>query len=203
MSEPRRRVPVQARSRRRYEAILDSAANLFAESGFEGATMEAIAAGAETSIGSVYTFFPDKLAILRALAERVLEREEIAFEQLSAGAHDRPWREVLDAVIDGIVALHRADPSFRAIWANLGMYGAYADIDEAVNARFRSRLESLLAAQAPDLKPKQRRLVAKMLLEVTSAVLFFAQRQRPFDQARVGELKRMLRAYLELYAPKR
>jgi hypothetical protein len=41
---PRRRVPIQARSKRRYEAILDAAAVVFADRGFEPATMEDIAA---------------------------------------------------------------------------------------------------------------------------------------------------------------
>ena len=52
-----RRVPQQARSRERYNLILDSAARLFAEVGYEAATTNAIADVAGVSIGSLYQYF--------------------------------------------------------------------------------------------------------------------------------------------------
>ena len=61
-----RRVPVQERSKKRLEAILEAAARLFAGSGYEQTTMEGIAEAAGTSIGSVYQFFPNKLSSRRS-----------------------------------------------------------------------------------------------------------------------------------------
>jgi AcrR family transcriptional regulator len=65
-----RRVPQQARGAQRITKILDAADELFAETGYEAATTNAIAARANTSIGSLYQFFPNKEAIFTALAQR-------------------------------------------------------------------------------------------------------------------------------------
>jgi AcrR family transcriptional regulator len=201
-ADPVRRVPVQARSRRRYEAILDAAAELFSSAGFDGTTMEAIADEAGSSIGSLYQFFPNKLALFLALAERVLEREEQAFDALASDeAFAQPWPKVLDQIVDGIVMLHRADPSFRAIWTNAQLYGEYADVDAEVTERFVNRIDTLLRRYAPALKKAKRHMVAHMLVEVSSAAIFFSQREEPFDDQRIEELKLMLRRYLEVYLP--
>ena len=65
-----RTAPQQIRSQQRVDLILDTAAVLFSESGYENASTNAIAERAGISIGSLYRYFPDKDAILRALAGR-------------------------------------------------------------------------------------------------------------------------------------
>src|SRR5215471_6849715 len=95
-----RRTPRQARSKKRFETILDAAAEVFASSGFEAATMESIADGAETSIGSVYQFFPNKLAVFQALAERCLERSRMLFDgMMTPEALAGPWWELLERAV--------------------------------------------------------------------------------------------------------
>lgn len=69
-----RRQPKQKRSQQRVERILEAAAEVFAEVGYEAATTHAIASRAGTAIGSLYQFFPDKLAIFHALEERHMEQ---------------------------------------------------------------------------------------------------------------------------------
>ncbi len=65
-----RKTPQQSRSQATVDAILDAAAHLFCESGFDTATTNAIAERAGVSIGSCYQYFPNKLALLEALRER-------------------------------------------------------------------------------------------------------------------------------------
>ena len=83
-------VPTQERSRRRLETILDAAATLFADQGFEAVTVDAIAKSAGTPIGSVYQFFADKRAVFVALAERCNQRTQEAFEILARTALSEP-----------------------------------------------------------------------------------------------------------------
>ena len=64
------RKPKQARSLERVNRILDVAEVIFIEQGYAAATTKEIAAVAEVPIGTLYQFFPDKEAILQALAER-------------------------------------------------------------------------------------------------------------------------------------
>lgn len=71
---PMRRRPQQMRGQRRIEAILDAAERLFATAGYEATSTNQIAAEAHTPIGSLYQFFPNKEAILRALVARYREQ---------------------------------------------------------------------------------------------------------------------------------
>ena len=63
----RRRRPTQARGAERQTALLEAAAHLFAEKGFESVTMTAIAQKAGASFGALYDYFPDKVSIARAV----------------------------------------------------------------------------------------------------------------------------------------
>jgi AcrR family transcriptional regulator len=69
-----RRKPRQARSQERVNRILDVAEDLFASQGYATTTTNAIATQAEVPIESLYQFFPDKAAILQALALRYAEK---------------------------------------------------------------------------------------------------------------------------------
>src|SRR5438874_132905 len=68
-----RRVPRQARGERRIAAILEAAAQVFYEVGFDAATTGMIAQRAQTAIGSLYDFFPHKEAIAQRLSEQFCE----------------------------------------------------------------------------------------------------------------------------------
>ena len=56
---------------RKSEAVLDSARCLFLAQGFDRTTVDQIAAGAHVSKATVYSNFPDKVAVLSALLDRV------------------------------------------------------------------------------------------------------------------------------------
>ncbi|MEM6436234.1 MAG: helix-turn-helix domain-containing protein, partial [Cyanobacteria bacterium P01_D01_bin.115] len=62
-----RKQPKQQRGKERVEKILEAAAAVFDEVGYEAATTHLIAAKAETAIGSLYQFFADKAAIFKAM----------------------------------------------------------------------------------------------------------------------------------------
>lgn len=180
---------------------MESAGALFADHGFDGTTMDAIAAGAQTSIGSVYQFFDNKLAVFRAVAERCLERSSLLFGQLTtidpAGVH---WSLILDAALDGFYALQEDDPAYRAVWANLQLYGEYAEADEALEREMIDTTASLIAAWGPELAPARRKLIAKMTVNTITSTLLFAAREKPSAAKQmVGETKVMLRAYLGQY----
>ena len=68
--EPRE--PSQDRSRQKVELMLDAAVRILDKEGLKGLTTNAIAARAGVSIGTLYQFFPNKEAILDALAGREL-----------------------------------------------------------------------------------------------------------------------------------
>src|SRR5205085_1945870 len=88
-----RRTPVQERSAARVERMLDAAASLLDEVGYDGTTTSLIASRAGVSVGSLYQFFPDRRAVLQALAVRSFERfGAVLSERLEASPPQR-WQE--------------------------------------------------------------------------------------------------------------
>jgi len=196
-----RRRPLQERSRQRLERILDAAAQLFADEGYDAATMEAIALRAETSIGSLYQFFPNKVAVFDAVAARYLERSRALFDAMWASAADESWPALLDGFIDGFFAFHASDVGFRAVWRSLRLSPAFVAAGEKLNRAFSRRVEDVLAREAPDLPAERRRLVARVLVEIVSSMLVFSTRTDSRHAARIQEeTKVLLRRYLGAYA---
>src|ERR1700761_5044321 len=72
-SKTPRRTPKQARSKALVERILDAGARVFAEVGYSAGTTNRIAEEAEVSIGSLYSYFPDKDSIVAALVQRHID----------------------------------------------------------------------------------------------------------------------------------
>lgn len=110
-----RNAPVQARSTARLTALLDAAARVVDEVGCERLTTAMVAERAGASIGTVYRYFPDRIAVLQALAERNLERTvPRAVAAIEDARHDG-WRPALAAAYAVIVDAFRTEPGFAAL----------------------------------------------------------------------------------------
>lgn len=196
-----RSVPAQARSRERRERILDAAARVFSEVGFEAATTEAIAEAAETSIGSVYRFYPNKKALFAALHARYMEKLRSLLDFVVEDREDQPWEDVIGAMVDGVVAFHEADPGFRAIWLSLRLTDQMIVEGEELNKEFVSRLVPLLARRFPRLSPDDRPVVATVAVEAVGAMLIVAARRGPpLGPAVLREAKALVVRYLAPFA---
>lgn len=110
-----RRAPVQARSARRVRALLDTTAVLVDEGGLDAVTTKRVADRSDMSIGSVYRFFPDRLALLRALAARNREHYMRRVDELLDSAPAPAWHDVMERAVDELAAMHRHEPGFRAL----------------------------------------------------------------------------------------
>src|SRR3954463_13511630 len=66
----KRRIPYQARAAETVAAILEASAQLLEAGGLAAFTTNAVAERAGVSIGTLYQYFADKQALLRAIAER-------------------------------------------------------------------------------------------------------------------------------------
>ena len=93
------------------DAVLEAAAQVFEREGL-AATTNRIAERAGVSIGTLYQYFPNKQALLYALAERHLDA---AFDRVDAVAvrlrEQRPgWEDTIRALVAVFVDLHRDRP---------------------------------------------------------------------------------------------
>lgn len=108
-----RNEPVQARSTARLAALLDAAARVIDRIGYERLTTAMVAEGAGASIGTVYRYFPDRIAVLQSLASRNLERVGEAALSLASASSDA--RGAVDAVFDRLVEAFRSEPGFASL----------------------------------------------------------------------------------------
>jgi len=202
LSEPARRKPTQQRSQRRFESIVLSAAESFAQFGFADTTMEGIAARAGTSIGSVYQFFPNKRAVFREVAQRcmLLSRQSYT-ELLGPNPVAQPWKELLHRFIDGFRELHEQSVIMQAIWRNLELYAEYAEADEALLRELVEATTLLFFGWAPHLDEERRRVVATMLVNTVAAMMLVLVREAGSgrSEAIVEETKLMLERYMAVY----
>lgn len=116
-----RRKPRQQRSIASWHAVLDAAAQLFGKLGYARTTTNKVAERAGVSIGTLYQYFPNKDALLLALADRHMAEAgaglERAFALLSQQQPD--LEQTLEVLIDAVVALHRHDPAMHRLLVDL------------------------------------------------------------------------------------
>jgi len=112
-----RKKPVQERSKKTVEIILDAAAQVFAEKGFSGGTTNHIAERAGVSIGSLYQYFPNKNSILLGLMERHLADGLRHMERLTGKASEgKPDpRQLLRELIEILISEQLIDPRLHKV----------------------------------------------------------------------------------------
>lgn len=107
--------PVQARSTARVNALLDAASDTIHDVGYELLTTAMVAERAGASIGTVYRYFPDRVAVLQALAAR--NRDRVIHAITTRLDQDKPATILaqIDTVVDTLVDVFRNEKSFRSL----------------------------------------------------------------------------------------
>jgi AcrR family transcriptional regulator len=124
------RPPKQRRSRESYERVLDAAHTLLEENGFEGFTVQEVAARSGVSIGAIYERFGNKESLLRAVHARLMESMSKAGEAAAATAAsaDGATTAIAAAVAGMARVMHDNCKALRA-FMHLGA------VDEVISAR--------------------------------------------------------------------
>lgn len=110
-----RNEPVQARSTARLTRLLDAAAEVIDEIGFERLTTAMVAERAGASIGTVYRYFPDRIAVLQSLSVRAtadfIDEVTAVLRNQSHG----DWLQAMDAVLERLNESFRTKSGFRSL----------------------------------------------------------------------------------------
>jgi AcrR family transcriptional regulator len=200
---------VQQRSADRLARILDAGAALLDEAGYEQLSTRAVADRAGVPIGSVYRFFPNKRALVDALAERNLEVYAGRVVARLETIPEREWRTAIDAVLDEYLAMKRSVAGFALV--DFGPPTPVAGpLDEEANRRVAGRLAQLLSGhlgrrREGDLGPARdggagdAGLIRTVLVcvQAADALLQLAFRADPAgDPGLIAETRVLLQAYL-------
>lgn len=177
-----RREPQQDRARRRVAHLLDTADRLLAAEGPGALTTTRLAAEAGISVGSLYQWFPDKEAVVEALALRYAD----SFAALADGLERSD--DVMSDAIDAFTAAFRAAPGFRAMWFGGLRTERLRDVTRPALDRIAASLARRLCAPHG---------VALMCVVTADALLRHAFRSDPDgDEAVLTEAKVLLNSYL-------
>lgn len=195
---PARRTPQQQRSRERVERILNAAKGLIERSGSDAMKMGELAAEAEISIGSLYQYFPDKAAVIGALAERYNEEGRACIRDGLAGVSDAPdFRRAFGELIDIYYGLFLAEPVMRDIWSGTQADKSLHGIDLADSHENGALVGAVLQRIYPDADPAELLNRATLVMYLGSASMRLAiSVGRKEGDAYVGNFKRMAVAEL-------
>jgi len=175
-------------------ALLEAAAAVFAEKGFDNATMTEIAARAHASIGSLYQFFPTKELLAEALMARYAEALFETFAAYQDAAAGWSTDALADRLVRTLIEFRAGHPAFGPL---LDVRGASSDKPAEVGLAVRACLLDILRAKAPGLAPEVLSPVALAVQQVMkAAVSLNAEPDLPARDAALDELAFMLRRYL-------
>jgi len=164
------RAPKRQRGKQRVAELLSAGAAVFAEKGYEAATMTEIAARAGAPIGSLYQFFPSKEALADTLVQNYIALLAADLEALEARARDIDTRTMVEALFKVL----RGHPRERAASMPL----AEARMDERTRREtfrylLRKRIAAILHARSPTLPAeavRDRAIVVLQLMKAASSL---------------------------------
>lgn len=197
--EPLRRRPQQARSRQRFNQILDTAAHILEDIGYEATSTELIAEKAGTSIGSLYRFFPDKSAIVYALAERYAEQMKSLFaNHFNSYTVDISLDQVVDEIIDAFDDFYTNQPGCRIVMLQSLVSAEIRAVNKQADYAMLEQLDAFFASLNPELDPNRRRLASQVSIEIANALQIWSLAQEDnFRRQIVEETKQVLIRYLK------
>ena len=188
-----RRAPIQDRSRKRVELILDIAAELVAEVGVDGVKTSEIARRAEITLASLYRYFPNKTAIFESLARRQLTRLR---GDLANFLEDFDLDRGLEALIATYARNFRNEAGYAQLWAGIQAIPELAALDlEDLHENARLIADSL-HPKLPHLDHGEITHIAMVVARSTGAILRLGLLEEDSAPMLQRELELMLKAYL-------
>jgi AcrR family transcriptional regulator len=196
---PRKR-PTQRRSQQTVDAILEAGARVFAQRGFAGGTTNAIAETAGVSVGSLYEYFPNKGAILVAIAQRLLDQMIADVQRAIAdGSADEPLAELLGRFVRTMLRVHESDPELHGVlFAEAPhpseLHACVLQMEETLAHTIEARLAACKEVTAPDTDT-----AAHFTVQTVEALTHRFVHHGIHDLGReafVAEVVALLRAYL-------
>ena len=196
-----RRQPQQQRSQQRVEAILQAAAEVFWEVGYEAATTHAIARKAQTAVGTLYRFFPNKLAIFHELEKRHRQCvERLQSEMMTPELMQQPLAQIVQNIVETF-ADYFEDLGPRVVYVQyFTAPEMFVHFDDAVDYGFIRRFAIALRFRNPALSIEKSELVAEVVHRTYNALLLTALKSDAAHRSDLYlELQALLTQYLQTY----
>jgi len=188
-----RRIPMQERGEKRVAGLLEAAAAIFAEVGFEAATMSDIAERAGGSIGSLYQFFPSKEVVARELKTQYCQELKKLWASLVAVSAKTTTSRLVAQFLNVTIRAIEEHPAIIRLMDAPRSTNPAADIKESL----RQQLVVLFLARKPRMSPIKAHRYAEITVQMVRALLWLYVETEPAErEALVAEIKSALVSYL-------
>ncbi len=193
-----RRLPKQARGEERIAAILQAAAEVFQEVGFDAATTKVIAQRANTAIGSLYDFFPNKETIAARLSEQFLEDMRVLYEELLTDELVHvSLSQLIDRILDPLVQYHRTHQGMLALWLKSQDDPRLSAMKQDLTAVLAQKTAWILVRRYPQCDEASALRYSRICMQTVHALTALAINGTQIDGEVIAELKTMIYAYLQ------
>lgn len=124
------RNPSQNRSKARVDSVLEAAKGLIREHGSSNLKMKEIAQRAGVTIGSIYQYFPNKEAIVEALARDYMSQLVPQISKAVATIDSvEQAKTVIETIMDEYYTVYKKEPVLQDIWIAIAADKNLNDLD--------------------------------------------------------------------------
>jgi AcrR family transcriptional regulator len=190
-----RRQPTQRRAHETVDAVLDAVIRILKREGLSAVTTNRIAEVAGVSIGSLYQYFPDKLAIFEALHQRHIDQIDRLVQRKLVLHATSPLDELVTAMMDAMVEAHEADPELHGLLSTQVPHRAGGSQEFAV--RLHGAFLMAIAARSNEMKKNRDPVKAAFIVaHMVDALGHGVVLRRPPGLSRSDAKKEAIRAVL-------
>ena len=186
-----RKLPVQARSRKRVETILEATSSILVNSGHESLTAVGIAEKAEIPVASIYQYFPNKESILYALCQDMISHVLTRFDDYEQYDQHNMMADELFKVIS---EREYADPGKHRLEfeLNRAMHAIpmLSELQESYDAELSKRFSSILIHYGSDWNALQLTNLSRIIFRMGNA--YFDHINNTKEDAFLAEQSRLL-----------
>ena len=191
----KRRIPLQTRAAETVAAILEGAAQVLEAGGLAAFTTNAVAERAGVSIGTLYQYFADKSALLRALAEREMTATLAAVAKALRGDPGTTAEGRERAMVRAIInAFHGRQRARKAV--------VQAVMAQGMTVEMLAPIAAFIAQSGAEPHPGLARLSPEQVFVLSRALMGTVRaavlEEQPFFKSRAfeDELVRLVLSYL-------
>jgi AcrR family transcriptional regulator len=193
LSKSKRRVPRQDRGERRVAEVLEAAAAVIAEHGYEAATMTGIAERAGASIGALYQYFPNKEAIAAALRRQYGDEMAASWTAMIAQGSKLSVKQLVDKIFGVMIDFMENRPAYIPLLSVPKTYRR----DPVARNRLRELFADLFREKRPELSREDAFRIANVALQIVKGMNPLIAEAKPTERTEiVREFKLILTGYL-------
>ncbi|MDK2776765.1 MAG: TetR/AcrR family transcriptional regulator [Pseudomonadota bacterium] len=193
-----RNAPVQGRSRERSRQILDATSELLEQVGFDDLNTILIAEAVGISVGSLYHYYPNKHAILHAMAMRWLEGIAQALDNIrSWPVEEMPLDDLLNRMLAEMLAVYKKQKAVLTLVQAMFSVPELRELDTQHDEMVIACMADVFRRAGINRHIRERERLGRLYLEMThAAFLVIVNQKGERSRKTLADLKLMLSTLL-------